>query len=65
MYAYEDAVAVCPTAVLIPQNNTYNISYYRMGDLDAGIALAPVAQEIAWIQLIGVVVEPRGIIVSP
>mgnify|MGYP001619173357 FL=1 len=54
-----------PSAVIIPQNSSYVISYYRMGTFEAGVYAAPVTDEIAWLQLVGVVVEPRGKVISP
>ena len=66
MYAYMDGrSAFAYGAVVIPQNSSYVISYYRMGLLEVGVYAAPVTDEIAWLQLVGVVVEPRGKVISP
>jgi len=66
MYAYQEArAAFTQGAVVIPQNATYVISYYRRGNLQVGVPSAPVTDEISWLQLIGVVVEPRGKVISP
>lgn len=53
----EDMVGFSPTAILIPQNASYNIAYYFTSQ---GVPGA-----VALLQLIGVVVEPRGKVVSP
>ena len=45
-----------PTAVIIPQNASFNIGYYFKTNL---------ADLRATLQLIGVVVEPRGKVISP
>lgn len=55
--AYTEAsVAFSPTAVIIPQNSSYNIGYYFVTTV-AGLR--------TYLQLIGVVVEPRGKLISP
>ncbi len=51
------AAAFAPTAVVIPQNASFNISYYKM-DSAAG-------QKPIFLQLVGVTVEPRGKVISP
>ncbi len=51
------ASAFAPTAVVIPQNASYNISLYKM-DSAAG-------QKPIFLQMIGVTVEPRGKVISP
>jgi hypothetical protein len=57
MYGYSDNfVGFSPSAVIIPQNDSFNISYY-MKTTVAGIRIT--------LQLIGVCVEPRGKLVSP
>ncbi len=56
MEAYDNPVAFTPSAVIIPQNSTFNI-YYYFKTTCAGIR--------AYLQLVGVVVEPRGKVVSP
>ena len=57
MEAYIDMnVAFTQAPVLIPQNVSYNIYYYFK-------TTAPGIK--AWLQLIGVVVEPRGLTISP
>lgn len=56
MEIYQNAVSFSPYAVVIPQNSTYNISYY-FNSTAAGLR--------AWLQLIGIVVEPRGRVTSP
>lgn len=64
--AYMDSkVAVSPSAVIIPQNTLFNISYYKSGNFIAGAVAVPVTDELMFIQLMGVVVEPRGKVVSP
>lgn len=64
--AYTDAaVAFSPSAVVIPQNASFNIYYYRQGSIEVGIETAPVTDEICWLQLVGVTVEPRGKVISP
>lgn len=56
-YAYlGNLVAFCPSAVIIPQNLTFNIYYYKS---DA------TASMIIWLELIGITVEPRGKTISP
>ena len=55
--AYPDnLVGFTPTAVIIPQNASFNIGYYFKTNL---------ADLRATLQLIGVVVEPRGKVISP
>jgi len=57
MEAYpENLIGFSPTAVIIPQNTSYNIGYYMVSTV-AGVR--------AYLQLIGVVVEPRGKLISP
>jgi hypothetical protein len=56
MYAYPRLTAFTPSAVVIPQNASFNIYYYFKTTV-AGIR--------AMIQLVGVCVEPRGKLVSP
>jgi hypothetical protein len=51
-----DMVGFAPSAVIIPQNASYNIYYYFKTTI-AGIR--------ASLQLIGVVCEPRGKVISP
>jgi len=55
--AYAAPVGFTPAAVIIPQNTSYQIAYSttKAGQFNAGIFL----------QLIGVVVEPRGRTISP
>ena len=66
MYAYTSKMAAfAPSAVIIPQNSTFVISYYRQGSLEVGTTTGPVTDEISWLQLVGVVVEPRGKVISP
>ena len=59
MQAYQQApVAITPSAVIIPQNTIFNISYYK--------AMTVVSDCGAFtMQLIGVAVEPRGRLISP
>lgn len=52
----DQMVGLSPSAVIIPQNATYNI-YYYFKTTAAGIR--------ANLQLIGVAVEPRGKVISP
>ena len=54
--SYPDPIGFSPSAIVIPQNTTFNISYNLGGN---------VAGRRAWLQLIGVVVEPRGRVTSP
>ena len=64
--AYEkEQSAFSPAAVIIPQNASYNISYYRTGSIEAGAMTAPVDQEITWLELVGFTCEPRGKTISP
>ena len=64
--AYGDAqVAISPGAIIIPQNTQFQIQYYKTGSIEAGALTAPVASEVAWLQLLGVTVEPRGKTISP
>lgn len=64
--AYADNnVAFTPSAVIIPQNASFVISYYKTGSIEVGALTAPVASEIHWLQLIGVTIEPRGKTISP
>lgn len=66
LYAYTEALAgFTPSAVVIPQNASFVISYYKMGSIENGAVTAPVSGEISWLQLVGVVVEPRGKVISP
>lgn len=57
--AYQQTpVAITPSAVIIPQNTIFNISYYK--------AMTHASQIGDFlIQLIGVTVEPRGRLISP
>lgn len=52
----EIKAGISPTAIIIPQNTLYNISIYKMEDT---------ASVVANILLDGIVVEPRGKVVSP
>lgn len=64
--AYKDAnVGISPSAIIIPQNTLFEISYYKEGNIEVGAVTAPVASEISWLQLMGICVEPRGKLVSP
>ncbi len=66
MYSYQEALAAfTPSAVIIPQNATFVISFYKMGSIENGAVTSPVSGEIVWLQLVGVVVEPRGKVISP
>ena len=57
MESYTDnLIAFTQAPILIPQNVSYNIYYYFKTTL-GGIKV--------WLQLIGVVVEPRGVTISP
>lgn len=56
MEAYDVPVGFSPSAVIIPQNAAFNLYYYFKSTV-AGIR--------AYLQLIGIVVEPRGKVVSP
>jgi len=57
MEAYQDMnVGFTQAPVLIPQNVSYNL-YYYFKTTAAGLR--------AWLQFIGVVVEPRGLTISP
>lgn len=57
MQAYsQDLVAFTPSPVIIPQNVTYNIYYYKSQATNS---------MVIWLQLIGLVVEPRGKTISP
>lgn len=61
MYAYPDAMAaISPSAVIIPQNTDYQI--YLYGGLSSDGGSTDVAQ---YIVLEGVVVEPKGKVLSP
>jgi len=53
---YQNPVALSPTAVIIPQNAAYAIQYKFTYIL---------TQIVSHLQLIGVVVEPRGKVLSP
>ena len=53
---YQNLTGFSPSAVIIPQNATFNISYYFKSTV-AGVR--------ANIQLVGVTVEPRGKVLSP
>ena len=64
--AYRDAqVGFAPTAVVIPQNTTFNISPYKSGSIEVGIMTSAITQEIMWLELVGITVEPRGKTISP
>ena len=54
--SYGDLVGFSPSPVIIPQNTQYQIQF-QFNTTIAGIR--------AWLQLIGVVVEPRGRVLSP
>lgn len=57
MQPYVDQhVSFAPTAVIIPQNTSYNISIYKTETL---------TDIVMRLQLIGVAVEPRGLLISP
>ena len=47
-------VGVCPSAIIIPQNTQYQIEGYIL-----------TASTVCWISLEGVIVEPRGKVISP
>ena len=51
---YDDMVGLCPSGIIIPQNNTYTISRYVLYTLSSSCLI-----------LKGVVVEPRGKVISP
>ena len=54
-YAYRSMIAgVCPSAVIIPQNTYYQIYGYLL-----------TASDNSRVMLEGVVVEPRGVTISP
>ncbi len=56
-YAYRDKVAgFCPTEIVIPQNSQYNIFGYLP---------TAVGNALSYVSLEGVVVEPKGKVVSP
>jgi len=57
----ERRVAFSPSAVIIPQNASYNISYYIGNIITASTALVGAV----YLQLVGVVVEPRGKVITP
>jgi hypothetical protein len=57
IYAYDDCVGFTSAAVIIPQNASFNISYYLKSCAVPGTRIK--------LQLIGVAVEPRGKVVSP
>ena len=52
----EEIAGISPSAVLIPQNTIYTIQYYTRFEIDPFIA------EVV---LDGIVVEPRGLLLSP
>jgi len=52
----QDQAAFTQYFVLIPQNTTFNISYYKS---------QATASMLIWLALIGITVEPRGKIISP
>jgi len=54
---YPEQCGFAPAAVIIPQNASYNISYY--------LVKTTTADQPIHLQLIGVVVEPRGKVISP
>lgn len=51
----QNLVAFAPSAVIIPQNTSYNISIYKTRAVGGNV----------YIQFIGVIVEPRGLLISP
>ncbi len=57
-----DQAALCPAAIVIPQNVQFNIYGYtrNMNDTKATGEVGTL-----WLQLVGVVVEPRGKVVTP
>ena len=56
-------VGFSPGAVIIPQNTAYNIYFYNKSIGAAGTAKG--AGIFVFLQLLGVTVEPRGLVVSP
>lgn len=56
-------VGFTPAAVIIPQNSAYNISFYlrAVGQNNAGKGV----EIYTYLQLVGVTVEPRGVVISP
>lgn len=63
LYAYYDSmVGITPSAVVIPQNASFNI-YYALRAHRTNSALTPGMS--VRIQLVGVTVEPRGKVISP
>ena len=61
MLPYMDKVAFCPSAVVIPQNAAFTIYIYQIGTEGNNVTVAELA---AFIQPIGVTVEPRGKLVT-
>ena len=56
LYAYKmNPVGVSPSVVVIPQNTQYQFAGYLVTN----------AQPVCWVSLEGVVVEPRGKVISP
>lgn len=56
-YAYKTkAIGICPSAVIIPQNAQFCIYGYLPAS--AGSA-------VSWVSVEGIIVEPRGLVISP
>ena len=63
MYAYpQDVVAFSPSAVIIPQNASFQIYYQLRGHI---VNTTPAPGQSVRLQLVGIVVEPRGKVISP
>jgi len=61
-YVYQQ-VGFTPATIIIPQNASYNISFYNKSS--GNHALAKGVELYTYLQLAGVTVEPRGVVISP
>jgi len=59
--AYDDMVAFSPSAVIIPQNSAFDVSFYKKDTVGGGASSAEVP---VFLQMAGVTVEPRGKLIS-
>ena len=58
---YHDMVGFSPSAIIIPQNAAFTIAFYKKGTSDGATSTAEIS---TFLQLVGVVVEPRGKVIS-
>lgn len=56
LQCYINKAGISPSAVIIPQNTSYEIQYYKMENTNS---------VIAFLVLDGIIVEPRGKVIAP